>query len=50
MTSNETENNNPQTPETGILETLENLFDWNLIALVSAWIFLLTTFFLIFAS
>lgn len=31
-----------------LLETIENSFDWNLIAIVSVWIFLLSTFFLIF--
>jgi hypothetical protein len=31
-----------------LLENLENSFDWNLVALVSVWIFLFTTFFMIF--
>lgn len=30
------------------LTRTEQNFDWNLIALISVWIFLLTTFFLIF--
>lgn len=34
--------------EKSILEKIENSFDWNLIALVSIWFFLLATFFLIF--
>ncbi len=34
--------------EKSILEKIENSFDWNLIALVSIWVFLLATFFLIF--
>jgi len=34
----------------GLLHHLENLFDWNLVAIMSVWIFLLSTFFLIFAS
>lgn len=33
--------------ETNFLEALENNFDWNLIAVLSVWIFLLTTFFMI---
>ncbi len=31
-----------------LLETLENSFDWNLIFILSIWIFLLSTFFLIY--
>ena len=45
--------NNPddkKTAEEGLLTTIENLFDWNLIAIISVWIFLLSTFFLLFAS
>ncbi len=34
----------------GLLYHLENLFDWNLIAIMSVWIFLLSTFFLIFTT
>jgi hypothetical protein len=32
------------------LEKVEQEFDWNLIAIVSVWIFMLTTFFLIFVG
>ncbi|EKD82852.1 MAG: hypothetical protein ACD_39C01044G0002 [uncultured bacterium] len=32
------------------LQKIEKEFDWNLIALVSVWIFMLTTFFLIFVG
>lgn len=32
------------------LEKVEQEFDWNLITLVSIWIFLFTTFFLIFVG
>lgn len=36
--------------EKSILEKIENSFDWNLIALVSIWVFLLATFFLLFVG
>ncbi|HNX74326.1 MAG TPA: hypothetical protein PLM07_19595 [Candidatus Rifleibacterium sp.] len=40
--------NQPHSTEPANLASyLENLFDWNLIAIVSVWIFLLSTFFLI---
>ncbi len=32
------------------LEKVEQEFDWNLISIVSVWIFLLTTFFLIYVG
>lgn len=40
---------NPTNEDKNLLEAIENNFDWNLISLVSVWIFLLTTFFLLFA-
>jgi len=33
-----------------LLERFESEFDWNLIGIVSIWLFLLATFFLIFQS
>ncbi len=36
--------------EKSVLEKIENAFDWNLIALVSTWVFLLATFFLLFVN
>ncbi|HNS10189.1 MAG TPA: hypothetical protein PKN29_10845 [Candidatus Ozemobacteraceae bacterium] len=36
--------------EKSIIEKIENSFDWNLIALVSIWVFLLATFFLLFVG
>jgi len=38
------------TDKRSFIEKVEQEFDWNLIMLVSIWIFLLTTFFLIFIS
>jgi len=32
------------------LEKVEQEFDWNLISLISVWIFLLTTYFLIYVG
>lgn len=40
----QTDNKNDES----LLTSIENAFDWNLIALMSVWIFLLATFFLIF--
>lgn len=51
MTNNSSAPQNKENlPEISLFSAVENLFDWNLIALVSVWIFLLSTFFLIFAS
>jgi hypothetical protein len=33
-----------------LLQKIENSFDWNLIGLISIWIFLFSTFFLLFVS
>ncbi|EKD82283.1 MAG: hypothetical protein ACD_39C01389G0002 [uncultured bacterium] len=38
------------TDNRSFLEKVEQEFDWNLIAIVSVWIFMLTTFFLIFVG
>ncbi len=42
---NQTLNHGADNPN--LASYFENLFDWNLIAIVSVWIFLLSTFFLI---
>jgi len=44
-------NDQPEKKDTrSLLELVEQELDWNLISIVSIWIFMLTTFFLIFVG